>query len=98
MAAARYTLLLNDEANESIDYLQKALGLRSRAAVFDTGTALLKWYVDEYSKGYRLGKSDGTRFQELFVPVNEKVVTRQLVADPLGDVVAATGDLQPASP
>lgn len=83
VASGRYTLLLDEKANARVEFLQKALALRSRAAVFDMGTSLLSWYVEEYSKGYRLGKSDGQQFQELFVPVDSDVVKRASTPTPL---------------
>lgn len=72
-AAGRYTLLLDDDANKLVDYLQKALKLRSRAAVFDTGISLLKWCVDAQIEGNKIGKSNGAQFQELFLPISKSL-------------------------
>ena len=71
-SSTRYTLLLDDQANEMVARLQDTFGLRSRAAVFDLGTTLLNWVAEQKEEGFRIGRSDGKDFHELLIPVSSK--------------------------
>lgn len=66
--SARFTMTLDRAAEEQLNQLQAAFGLRSRAAVFDLATSLLHWAATQKQQGYSIGRSDGSTFQELLLP------------------------------
>jgi hypothetical protein len=66
-SSTRYTLVLDERANQTVDLLQEQFGLRSKAAVFDLAITLLSWASKEIQIGNKVGKvtANSTAFQEV---------------------------------
>lgn len=82
MANARYTMLLDEHAVLTTNQLQAALGLSTRAAVFDLALVVLDWFVRQKQEDRQVGSMAADSFKEVLLPVMVRPAVPAAAANP----------------
>ena len=67
-STTRYTVLLDEDANQAIERLRVAYKLKSKADVYDLAVRVLTWMTDQKASDYDTGRFVDGSFQPLLLP------------------------------
>jgi len=70
MSEKRYTMLLDEHAEQTIDRLVAAYGLRTRAAAYELSVRVMTWLTEQRLHGYEVGRFKLDTFQPLLLPMD----------------------------
>lgn len=66
----RYTMILDDDAVNSLERLRTAYGLKTKADVYQLAMRFLTWATNQLADGHEIGRSTKSGdFQPLLMPV-----------------------------
>lgn len=64
----RYTIILDEAANENMERLRATYGLKHKAETYELAVRVLSWLTDQRVSGFEVGRFKDDTFQPLLLP------------------------------